>query len=423
MNRDQRRDLEDRVRGAEYQTNPTRDQQVLNALLRWYQKNQDPSKKMETIKMILHRRSVKAAAVTVTVLVVLGGLWQGGANEAWALEQVLTALEQVRTMHVRGTVLYGKESEAKAFRLWVQAPGEESGPLRMRFECSKLVILLEGEHVYMCRPDKGWALLRHGPDVEYFMPWYDAAELGPWVSSKMFEALQQVFADWKQTVWTDPETGREKITVSCRYVPTNTTLQATVDGKTKLIDRAKIWSEPLASLPELHIDAQTFAYNQDTRPETFALPEGMRIVDEAALKKAEAILEKTIPLFEEEKYAEALAVYQQVCDEYPGLYEVVANARIMEGHCYHRLDQHEKAIEAYQEAIETAATGDRQDFTTHFLITTAYLSMGRAYMEHGQSAEALEAFEMCIAECEGWAGPEKWPHKEALEAVEQLRKP
>ena len=44
-------------------------------------------------------------------------------------------------------------------------------------------------------------------------------------------------------------------------------------------------------------------------------------------------------------------------------------------------------------------------------------------LEELENAEALEAFEMCIAECEGWAGPEDWPHKEALEAAEQLRKP
>lgn len=372
--------------------------------------------------MILHCRNVKAAVATVIALVVIGGLWRGGANEASALEQVLTALEEVRTMHVQGTVWYGKESEPRAFRLWVQAPGENSGPLKMRYECSKLVILLEGERVYMCRPDRGQALLRHGPELEYFMPWYDAAELGPWISSKMYQALQQLFADWKEDEATDPETGRKQIIVSCRYVPANIAIRATVDRETKLINEARFHLDSPFSELKLDVNAQAFAYNQDIPPEIFALPEGMRIVDEAAVKRAEALLEETIPLFEEEKYVEALAIYQQVCDEYPGLYEVVANARIMRGHCYRRLGQHEKAINAYQEAIGTAATGDREDFTTRFLITTAYLSMGRACMEQGQDAEALEALEMCIGECEDWAGPEEWPHEEALGMIEQLEK-
>ena len=87
MNTDQRRDLEDRVRGPEYQTSPARDQQVLNALLSQYQENRKPSKRMETIKMILHCRSVKAAVVTVTALVLIGGLWQGSGNKAWALNE------------------------------------------------------------------------------------------------------------------------------------------------------------------------------------------------------------------------------------------------------------------------------------------------------------------------------------------------
>jgi tetratricopeptide (TPR) repeat protein len=373
--------------------------------------------------MILHCRSVKAAVVTVIALVVIGGLWQGSASQAWALEQVLTAMEDVRTMHVRGTLLYGKEPEPKAFRLWVQAPGEEAEPLRMRFECSGLVILLDGERVYTCRPNKGWALLRHGPSVEYFMPWYDAAELGPWVSGKMFTALQEVFADWKQTVGTDPETGRKKITVSCRYAPTNMTFRAVVDDETKLIDSATLWSDPSASLLKLRINAQAFAYNQEIAAETFALPGGTRIVDEAALREAEALLEKGMPLFEAKQYAEALAVFEQVCEAYPGLHSEVASARLMIGHCHRELDQREKAIAAYQRAVETAQVAGMEDFTNRFLTATAYLSLGRTYAELGQDAKALEAFKKCIAECEDWAGPEKWPHKEALEATEALRKP
>lgn len=421
MNDEQKRELESRIRGLEYQTNPDRDRQVLDTLCGRFQEIRTQSKPMERIEMILHCTSVRAAVAALVVLIVIGGLWQGSANKAWALEHVLTALERVRTIHVRGTLLYGEESEPKAFSLWVQAPGEDSGPLRLRFECSRLVIILEGERVYMCRPDKGRALLRHGPEIEYFMPWYDAVELGPWISGKMFKALQQVFADWEQSVVTDPETGREKIIVSCRYVPTNTVFRATVDSDTKLIDKAKIRSKSPFSDVQVHIDAQGFAYNQDISPGTFALPEGVVVIDEAARKKAEPLLDETVQLYEKKQYAKALALLQRVCDEYPGLHDEVAAAHLVRGHCYRALGQHEEAIKAYQESIDKVMEGGIQ--RPRFLLAVAYLGMGRTHMELKQNAEALEAFEACVRECEGAPEPEKWFREEALEQIEKLREP
>jgi len=421
MNNEQRRELEGRIRGSEYQTNPDRDRHVLNTLCGQFQEIRRQSKPMERIEMILHCRSVRAAVAALVVLIVIGGLWQGSASEAWALEHVLTALERVRTIHVRGTLLYGEESEPKAFNLWVQAPGEDSGPLRMRFECSMLLIILEGERVYQCRLDKGRAQLRHGPEIEYFMPWYDAAELGPWISGKMFKALQQVFADWEESVVTDPETGEEKIIVSCRYVPTNTVFRVTVDSDTKLIDKARIRSKSPFSDARVHIDAQEFAYNQDISPGTFALPEGVVVIDEAARKKAEPLLDEAVQLYENKQYAEALALLQRVCEEYPGLHDEVASAHLVRGHCYRALGQHEEAIKAYQEGIDKVMEGGVE--RPRFLLAAAYLSMGRTHMELGQNAEALEAFEACVRECEGAPDPEKWFRQEALEQIEKLRKP
>jgi tetratricopeptide (TPR) repeat protein len=95
----------------------------------------------------------------------------------------------------------------------------------------------------------------------------------------------------------------------------------------------------------------------------------------------------------------------------------------MIGHCYHALGQQQKALESYQEAIGTARAADTGGVTMQFYVTTGYLAMGRSYVELGQNSKALEAYEACIQACDGWAGPEQWPHQEALEAIAKLRKP
>jgi tetratricopeptide (TPR) repeat protein len=237
----------------------------------------------------------------------------------------------------------------------------------------------------------------------------------------MFKALQQVFADWEQSIVTDPETGDEKIIVSCRYVPTNAAFRVTVDSDTKLIDKAGIRSKSRFSDAKVHIDAREFAYNQDISPGTFALPEGVVVIDEAARKKAEPLLEEAAQLYEEKQYAEALALLQRVCDEYPGLPDEVASAHLVRGHCYRALGQNEEAIKAYQEGIDKVREGGIQ--RPRYFLAVAYLGIGRTHMELEQNAEALEAFEACVRECEGAPEPEKWFRQEALEQIEKLRKP
>jgi tetratricopeptide (TPR) repeat protein len=196
-----------------------------------------------------------------------------------------------------------------------------------------------------------------------------------------------------------------------------------VGSDTKLIDEARFkLNSPLGKL-KLDVDAQAFAYNQDIPSGAFTVPEGMMIIDEAASKEAEALLEKARPLFEAKQYTEAMAQYQQVCDAYPGQYNETANARLMIGHCYRALGQRQKALEAYQEAIDIARAVGTEGITMGWYVATGYLSMGRTYVELGQDAKALEAYAACIQACDGWAGPEQWPHQEALEAIEQLRQP
>ncbi|NQV31452.1 MAG: hypothetical protein HQ515_02105, partial [Phycisphaeraceae bacterium] len=204
--------------------------------------------------MLNHR--MQTATVLAVALSVVGGLWWGGTNDAWALEQVLTALEKVKSIHIQGTILYGRDYEPMPCELWVQAPGEDSGPLRIRVECRKRIYIIEGERAFECLPDEGIIRTKYGPDMKDFKYWYDMATYSPWFTSRMVRTLKNVFSDWEQKVVVDPKTKQERILVSCQYVPTDIFLQVEIDGSSHLITNAKLYGQddfnvPFADMPTI----------------------------------------------------------------------------------------------------------------------------------------------------------------------------
>jgi len=411
MNSKQRRQLEACVRGPEYQTDPTRDQQLLKALLRDYQEKHPETKHIGRWTMLQRRYHIKTVAAAMVALLVFGGLWRWGAQDVWALEQVLTALEEVRTMHIQGRMLYGRDYIPMSFELWVQAPGEKDQPLRMRFECAKRIFVIEGERAYVYWPKEGVARVEHGPDIRDFKFLYDLATHRPWFTSRLLHSLRHVFADWVQTADIDPVSGQEEIMVSCRYVPTNMAFRMRVDSETKLITEAKLWEYPPAGEPCVH--TQTITYNQEIPPGTFTLPEGTQVKDLLAEQKAQTLFDQGEQLFHEEKqYERAMEVYQQICDTYPEQKRLVGSALMMIGICHDWLGQPEEEIAVYEKAVDAGLAG-----------AATYYYLGATYMQQGQAVQALDAFEKCVRACQGNRGPGQFPHKNALERIQQLKNP
>ncbi len=417
MNRKQKRQLEAQVKGPEYQTNPTRDQGVLNALLRDFHENQKETKHIGRWIMLQRKLHIKAVVAASIGLLVIGGLWQWGTQDVWALEQVLTALEEVRSIHIQGKMLYGRDHIPMAFELWVQAPGGKDKPMRMRFECAKRIFVVEGDRAYVYWPKEDVARVEHGPDIKDFTFLYDLATYSPWFTSRLLTSLRHVFADWVQTTDIDPVSGKEVITVSCRYVPTNLAFRMTVDNDTKLVTEAKLWESPPAGEPGVHAD--TFIYNEEIPPEIFTLLECTRIIDLAAEHEAQALFDRGEQLFHEERqYKEAMAVYQRLCDTYPEQKRLVGSALMMIGMCHDWLGEHDKEMAvlekavAFEEAANDGVAGG-----------ALYYYLGATYMQQGQNTKALDAFEKCIDACQGNRGPDQFPHKNALEQIQQLNNP
>lgn len=92
-------------------------------------------------------------------------------------------------------------------------------------------------------------------------------------------------------------------------------------------------------------------------------------------------------LFEEGKFAAALALYQEFVSKNPKLYQVRLNV----GNCYMELQEYDKAIVEYQKILEelNAEAADKRD---NKLKAQLYASIGDAYLRQDKFKEAEEYF-------------------------------
>jgi tetratricopeptide (TPR) repeat protein len=366
-------------------------------------------------RRIMRTKTVKlatAAAVVVAAFVLT--TLDRSAGTAWSVEQTIAAIERLRTVQVRGTAIWGPTTggEVVNFNFWIQPPEGES-PLKMRFECEKRIIVVQGNAAYECWPDEKVARIKHGPDIADLKYWYEAAELTPWLTGEMLETLRLFSDDWNQTTQKDADSGKEQIVVTCSYLPGNTSFLIVVDPKSKLIQRIKLWHN-LQREGKPDMDAQTFIYNQGVPRGLFELPEGMTVVNESQVDESEALFDKGESLFHnEQKYAEAITVYRQVYEKFPDL-NIAETALMMVGLCHRRLGQHDEEIKAYEKAVSEYPN-------LKGWIESTYFYLGRAYMDIGEQEKALDAFEKCLAAGQGVRKPEQFPLKEARECIAEIK--
>jgi len=367
-------------------------------------------------RRIMRTRTAKlATAASVLVMAVALITLDRFVSTAWSVEQTIAAIQRVKSMQIKGTALWGPDSEPELvnFNFWIRSPGENSEPLKMRFECEKRIIVVQGNVAYECRPHEKVARIKHGPGIADLKYWYKAAELSPWLTGKMLETLRLFSDDWNQTAQKDPNSGKEQIVVTCSYHPSNTSFLIVVDPKTKLMQTAKLWQN-IKQEGKPDIDAQTFIYNKDMPDELFEIPPGMTIVNEKEIEESKALFDKGEHLFHnEKKYAEAIGIYRQVYEKFPDQ-NIAETALMMIGLSHHRLGQHDKEIEAYRKAVSEYPN-------LKGWIESTWFYLGRAYMDIGQKEKALDAFEKCLAAGQGVRKPEQFPLKDARESIAEIK--
>ena len=363
----------------------------------------------------MRTRQAKFGAVAAVLLIGLAVItFNRQTGVAWSMEQTMVAIEQVKTLQIEGTTVwsFGPNPERVPFRFWVQPPAGDV-PLQMRGEIKDHIMIARGDTVYEYWSTTKTAEVRHGPAILDLKYWYKAAELTPWLISNLPKMVQEHAEDWTQRVEKDPATGRTRIVATCKYPPSNMSFLLLVDPQTNLLEGARLWSN-LQFEGEPCIEAKTFLYNQALPEGLFELPAGTTIVDQKEQDESRALFQQAENLFHQEKqYAEAIKVYEQVHSRWPKL-NVAEVALMMTGLCYHQLGQPDKEIEVLEQAVK------EYSYLRGWVDATWYY-LGCAYRDQGQTEKALDAFASCLAAGDGVRAPEKFPLKDAREAIAKIK--
>ena len=366
-------------------------------------------------KVMKTKRAKLATVAAVLVAALVLTTFDRFSGTAWSVEQTIAAIQKLETLNVKGTCFWGPDSDPEIldFDFWVQFPGEDSEVLKMRFECDKRIIIVEGKTAYECRPKEKSVNVVDGSDFTELQIWYKSAEFSPWLTGKMFWVLRQFSDDWKQVVQYDPSTGKKQILVTCSY-PSDTSYSIVVDDESKLIQTATM-------LLKGHpcVNAQAFTYNQEVPSDAFKVPAdyNIDILNEKGFQESRALYNHAGQLFVEKKYAEALKLYQQGYEQYGSLNngKVGADMLYMVGMCYPEIGQFDKMLDTFLKHIS--------EFSHLQGFEDAHYCLGRAYEELGQNEKALEAYEKYILIYEGLQHEpdNQYPLKNARKRIEKIK--
>lgn len=366
-------------------------------------------------RAIMRRRQARFGAVAAVML--LGVVFLGrGTDKAWSLDQTIAAMKKIETVHITGKNLCG--GNMVDFECWVHAPTEDADFLRLRYHCScerNTTVVVRGNTVYQYLPKENRVRILDGSKIEDLQYWYEGATISPWLTGKLLETLKLVGRGWEQKVETDPNTGAERMLVTCSHAKSNISGRLVVDPQSKLVLQAKIWKNPeRRGAPQF--DAQVIRYNPEIADAFFEFktPPGATVITEEDTDEVEALFERAEQRFHQDKdYAGALELYQQVYDQYPHV-GWGSTSLMMIGGCYTYLGDHAKAIAFYRKALREFPTGWEG-------VIQFYL--GAAYMDNGQTQEALKAFEACLKDAEGKRAADQFPIKEARAYIARIKQP
>jgi tetratricopeptide (TPR) repeat protein len=116
------------------------------------------------------------------------------------------------------------------------------------------------------------------------------------------------------------------------------------------------------------------------------------VTTEGLSDSSKEILLQGNALFEQKKFAEALALYQAFSDKYPSLYRIRLNL----ANCYMELQEYDQAIAEYQKVLD-GLNGEAPDKKDNKLTAQVLSGIGDAYMRQDMFEEAEQYFKESIA--------------------------
>lgn len=399
-------------------TSTEMDKRILDEALAAYEK----SKKIKSTesssnirRTIMRNRVTKLATAAAIIFIgVLGiTLLDKLTAPAWAIEQTVEALEQIKTLTITGVSSYGPEQIP--FKCWIKFSGQNSKSFNMRYECEREVAVFRDNLAFGYDPRTNKVVVFSGPKIHpYLQVWHKARELSPWIVGRTLEVLKLLTDDWQETYEKNPQTGSDIVIVTCSYKPLNTSFWFVVDLKTRLIVEGKHWFNiNREGTPNLYADS--FIYNRDIPDQIFdfKIPGDAKVINQQDLEQADSLFDKAFKLYDKDKnYSEAIKIFRQVYESYPEQ-NIAEESLSMIGICYGAMGDHQKAIESFEKAVSEYPNLKGWTESTYFYL-------GNAYMKTGQKSKALEAFRNCLTMCEGVRDPNAFPLKHAREYIEKL---
>lgn len=365
-------------------------------------------------RKIMKRPVTKLAAAIVILIAAWSVIFiEWSTRPAWAIEQTVEALERIETLTITGVSSYGPEQIP--FKCWIKFSGQNGKSLNIRYECEREVVVVRDNLAFGYNPRSNKVVIFSGPKIhQNLQVWYKIRELSPWVAGKILEVLKLVTDDWQETYEKDPQTGSDRVIVTCSYKPLNASFWFVVDLESKLIIEGKHWfNTNREGAPNLY--AQSFVYNQEVPDEIFdfKIPGDAKVINQRDSEQADALFDKAFRLFDKDKnYSEAIKIFRQVYELYPDQ-NIAEESLMMIGICYGTMGEYQKAIESFEKAVSEYP--DLKGW-----IESTYFYLGRAYMETGQKTKALEAFRSCLTMGEGIRDPNTFPLKNARGYIEKL---
>jgi tetratricopeptide (TPR) repeat protein len=393
------------------------DKRILDDALAAYEQSRKkiPALTEPTIWEKITKRPVTKLATAMVILIALLSVIfiERSTRPAWAIEQTVEALERIKTLTITGVSTYGPEQIP--FKCWIKFSGQNGRSLNIRYECEREVVVVRDNLAFMYSPRSNEVVIFSGPKIhQNLQVWYKVRELSPWITGRMLDVLKLLTDDWQQTYEKNPQTGSDRVIVTCSYKPLNASFWFVVDLESKLIIEGKHWfNTNREGTPNLHADS--FVYNQDIPDQIFdfKIPGDAKVINQRDSEQADALFDKAFKLFDKDKnYSEAIKLFQQVYELYPDQ-NIAEESLSMIGICYGAMGENQKAIESFEKAV-------REYPNLKGWIESTYFYLGRTYMETGQKSKALEAFKNCLTIGEGIRDPNAFPLKHAREYIEKL---
>ena len=333
-------------------------------------------------RTIMKKQRIRFGAVAAAIL--LSVIFLGRGDKAWSLEQTMAAMKELKTLHIKGTA-HGKAGTGD-FECWMRVSDGNTAPFGLRYEDSETTFIVDGDVAYDYMPESNYLAIRRGPNMNKLKFWYQVGDFSPWSADDLLDILRRFTDDWQQTTQTDPKTGKKQIQVNCSHRLSKSAVSFVVDAQSKRIQAGQIWYN-LQRQGKPAFDAHTFLYNEEMSDELFEfeVPTDAKVATEGSLK----LVNRSGWLNLHERYAEEIEVLQQLRRQYPdSCYAHQAPIRMASA--YRDLGQIDKAIEMYQQGIDTYPYRDSW-------LEGAYFGLGKIYMDRGEKDKALEAFEKCLA--------------------------